>query len=426
MTTSTPKKPRHDSSKPHSKPQENAVAPDGLSWASLYADILSEESSMSLDALTAALTVRGHHALAEGPPLPQDGRLRDLPHADLLRAAFEPELALLELRHQDAAERLADPNDATAQEAAEALASVIDDAERWALRLDAITAIDRPAVASRGRETLRALEERLLATPDLDELLPQVTARLGATLGEAQATPAKSPDLWHRVAGQARHLIAAIPPLPKAADHDDSLDEPTRALADTLRKAPRITDDDLVVFAMGEADPAQEDEILAAIESDDVMRSRYDAILGDVAAWHSVSPEASKVVNLKAWALFRDLATTERTALPKAPRHDSFANAAADAHATYGSPSDEALIYTFDDTSEVYAEVDGLRWLVRVYPQSKQEASTRMTTTGEVDLPAWIVGANAVLHAHVDPNTPIRVHCGDAVVQVTLPEIPHD
>ncbi len=458
MTTS------RDKQDPTTMPENTTEDPYGrtIGAAELYAEFAAtlaaqaKESSMSLDTLATALFARGEHqrqasddatAQRARGMLPGDATLRMVGDDELFAAALEPGVETLDQQWSTLAPRLGDADPLAAREAEEGLAELIDEVERCDSRILGLDALERDALAARARAELNEFERTILATAELDELLGWAERRL-AEREEAEAAETVETtestrgggSLWARVAQKGRELQRAI----SLDVLDNAADDP---IADLLAAAPRFFDEELLAVIEGEADTALEQQVTAALERDDALRSSYDGLLADLETWHASPAPPAGVIDLQALHLARKMiacaaakesnATTvsltpAEGSIPRVPissarwpqaQPDAAPQrlAAADAAPIYSSPSDNAHVHTFADGSTLYAETDDSsgRWLLRLYGKTAINEELQLNGCDEIYRDATA----RMVQAHALPETIVEVSSGTEQIELPLPAL---
>lgn len=309
---------------------------DSFAPSDFLVEVLAAASDVTAEELAVVLLVRGRHALDSGGALPHDRSLRALPREVVRAAALHPGSEFVAERLTAAVQAVGVADDAVAEEAEEALAEVLDERDRWALRARGLEAI---GLADLGADVRREIEA-------LDGLIDEHSDALGdvAYLGEERRANAADPagTIWRRV-----------PPL------EEILVEPAR---DVELTGGAFTDEQLAQAALGAADPETEARVARALDGDDALAARYDAVLADVAALRQPSEEAAA-------AQAGLVIPFSAVGPPSVARPASVAAAAGtlQPEGRYATPPPGALLYVYEDGAELYAQREGPRWVLFLY-----------------------------------------------------------
>ncbi|WP_375767766.1 hypothetical protein NR798_39770 [Archangium gephyra] len=348
-----------------------------MNWVMTLAMFLQREP-LSLDDLSTALFVRGRYAVETRGELAEDARLRLLEREFLLKAALQPELDILVLRLEQAEAALEDVDDELALQAERALADVLNDRDCWQVRAVGLRALHLESVAGAVEAELARFDERLRSH----------ARSLGAIAWMRDEALASA---WN-AADTAWSLV------PPAEDT-----EPRRH--SEVHGPPALKNEQLLRVSQGLADPTLERRVLRELEEDEELRKHYEELLEDF----EVFQEAPRnVVHLFVHKHVPNVTVAKR--LP------TRAVAATTSSLRYETPGIDALIYTFQDSSELYVQRDGPRWVLFL---SREHPGAHDGFQGPV---VESIQHGQVLIAVSEPGE-VQVRYGDARVQLTLEQL---
>lgn len=346
-----------------------------MNWILTLATLLQQEPLLVED-LSLALFARGMCALEKHETIAEDAKLRALEHAFLMSAALYPGPEVIFSRLKLVEATLQDVDDVIARQAEHSLAEVLNTRDRWHVR-----ALGLKAAAL---NSLAASVEAVVAR--FDTLLHSKLQSLSAITWmreEASATSWDPSDTaWSQV--------------PSSAEA-----EPQRHPEVSERRwVP--SDEELLLVAQEQAEPALERRVFEAVERDAQLQAHYEELLADLKAFEQAS---RNVIHLSARKLL--------SRVPVAQRRPERAVAATTATEQYETPEVDALVFTFQDGSELYAQRDGQRWVLFL----SREALHEQDGFSGPDLEPSDHGH--LLIARMSHGE-ARVHYGETTVQLTL------
>ena len=306
-----------------------------MNWAALIANLLVEGTEIPLEALASALFARGRYALEAKGPLPEDALLRRLEHSKLMEAALLPGPESVRHRWMEARELLEDVDDAIALQAERAVAEVLNDRDRWHVRSLGLRDAQFTELADAVTEHVRAL----------DAWMKQDAQVLGAIAWMGDEARACAWD----AANTAWALVPAF-----------QEEEPRRQPA--AGPVRPVTDEELLSVAQERADAFLERRVVEVLQRDPGLRSRYEALVEDL---DQLKEPPQNVIHLPVRKMFRQTPPARARPQPLA--------ASTQRSARYEVPEVDALIYTFDDGSELYAQRENARWVLFFARQSRGE-----------------------------------------------------
>jgi hypothetical protein len=308
-----------------------------MNWVMTLAMLLQQEP-LSLENLSTALFARGMYAYEALGTLAEDARLRELEGEFLRTAALHPGREVLVLRLEQAEQTLQDVDDGLAFQAERALADVLNTRDLWSVRALGLRALKLDGIAG-------AVEQEVAW---LDGLLRNREESLGALswMREEALGSAWNPEatVWR-----------LVPPLVEA--------EPQAHPG--LGPAPAPSDEELLRVGQGIADATLERRVLQALEQDEGLRQHYEELLEDFEAFQAAP---RNIVHLQVHKHLQHVPQARRIEEPRA--------AAATRSDRYETPGIDALVYQFQDGSELYVQRETADWvlfLARTQPGAHDE-----------------------------------------------------
>jgi hypothetical protein len=351
-----------------------------MDWATIVDNLLQNGSSLTGDELASALFACGRHSLEFKEEITTVSLLRQMESNRLMKAALLPGWKSLQSRWQQASEILQDVDDVIALQAERTLAEVMNDRDQWHVRGLGLRAAGLPELFHAVEMEVHRLDEFLKGYPEELDALAWMRQEALATAWDPASTA------WSLVPGLSEEEAPSRHPS-----------------ADALQP---IGDEKLLLVAQELADPSLERRVAQALQRDDALRKHYESLVEDLALVQS-APQG--VVLLPVRRLLREA--------PSARPLTQRAAASTQATPRYEIPDVDALVYTFEDGSELYAQAHDKRWVLFL---SRENPGKNDGFDGPV-LDELKQGDNiliAITHAGE-----VLLHYGDATMRLQLEEL---